>query len=85
MLHDVTTDTYDKANVTFWHGQKEDVLYRRQFFGYNLQTECHWIQAMNLADFTVPCGVIRVDKLRLFKKPVSLTLGAYGFPDTERR
>lgn len=36
---------------------------------------------MNLADFTVPCGVIRVDKLRLFKKPVSLTFGAYGFPD----
>ena len=81
VLHDVTTDTYDKANVTFWHGQKGDVLYRRQFFGYNLQTECHWIQAMNLADFTVPCGVIRVDKLRLFKKPVSLTFGAYGFPD----
>ena len=81
VLHDITTDTYDKANVTFWYGEKEQVLYRRQFFGYELETECHWIQAMNLADFVVPYGVIRVDKLRLFKKPISLTLGAYGFPD----
>lgn len=81
VLHDVTTDTYDKANVTFWHGEKDGVLYRRQFFGYELETECHWIQAMNLADYTVPYGVVRADKIRLFKKPVELTLGAYGFPD----
>lgn len=69
------------ANVTFWHGQKDGVLYRRQFFGYNLETECHWIQAMNLADFAVPYGILRVDRLRLFKAPVTLTLGSYGFPD----
>lgn len=81
VLHDVTTDTYSKANVTFWHGQKDEVLYRRQFFDYELETECHWIQAMNLADFTVPYGVCRVDKMRFFKKPIELTLGAYGFPD----
>ena len=81
VLHDVTTDTYDKANVTFWHGEKDGVLYRRQFFGYELETECHWIQAMNLADYTVPYGVVRANKIRLFKKPVELTLGAYGFPD----
>ena len=81
VLHDVTTDTYDKANVTFWHGEKDGVLYRRQFFGYELETECHWIQAINLADYTVPYGVVRADKIRLFKKPVELTLGAYGFPD----
>lgn len=81
VLHDVTTDTYDKANVTFWHGEKGGVLYRRQFFGYELETECHWIQAVNLADYTVPYGVVRVDKIRLFRKPIGLTLGAYGFPD----
>lgn len=81
VLHDLTDDTYDKANVTFWHGEREGVLYRRQFFGYELETECHWIQAVNLADYTVPYGIMRVDKLRLFKKPVVLTLGAYGFPD----
>ena len=36
---------------------------------------------MNLADLTVPCGILRVDKLRLHRTPVRLTLGAYGFPD----
>lgn len=81
VLHDVTTDTYDRANVTFWHGERDGVLYRRQFFGYELETECHWIQAVNLADYTVPYGVMRADKIRLFRKPVGLTLGAYGFPD----
>lgn len=70
-----------RANVTFWHGQRDGVLYRRQFFGYNLETECHWTQAINLADFAVPYGILRVDRLRLYKAPVSLTLGSYGFPD----
>ncbi len=74
-------DGIGKANVTFWRGQKDDVLYRRQFFNYTLDKECHWIQAVNLADFTVPYGILRADKLRLHKAPVSLTLGSYGFPD----
>lgn len=39
------------------------------------------MQAMNLADFTVPYGVLRADKLRLYSCPVRLTLGSYGFPD----
>ena len=81
VLHDVTTDTYDRANVTFWHGERDGVLYRRQFFGYDLGTECHWMQAVNLADYAVPYGVMRADKIRLCRKPVELTLGAYGFPD----
>lgn len=70
-----------KANATFWYGQKDGVLYRRQFFGYTLEKECHWIQAMNLADFALPYGILRVDGLRLHKAPVTLTLGSYGFPD----
>ena len=37
--------------------------------------------AVNLADFTVPYGIVRVDKHRLFRRPVQFTLGAYGFPD----
>lgn len=81
VLHDILAETFENANVTFWHGEKDGVLYRRQFFGYNLETECHWIQAINLADFAVPYGIMRVDRMRLFKKPVELTLGAYGFPD----
>jgi hypothetical protein len=83
ILHDITTDTYENANVTFWHGEKNEVLYRRQFFNYNLETETHWIQAINLADFIVPYGIIRADRMRFFKKPISLTLGSYGFPDND--
>lgn len=75
------TDISGKANVTFWHGQKEGVLYRRQFFDFSPDRECHWIQAINLADFPVAYGIVRVDKLRLHKAPAILTLGSYGFPD----
>lgn len=72
-----------RANVTYWAGQKEGVLYRRQYFDFHLASEKHWIQGMNLADFSVSHGLIRVDKLRLHKRPVSLTLGSYGFPDQD--
>ncbi len=81
VLKDLTSGNYERCNVTFWHGEKEGVLFRRQFFNYDLAGECHWKQAMNLADFIVPYGVIRVDKVRLYRRPISLTLGAYGFPD----
>ena len=81
VLKDITSGQKSLANATFWCGEKNGVLYRRQFFDYNLQAEAHWIQAVNLADFTVPYGVVRVDKHRLFKRPVQFTLGAYGFPD----
>lgn len=81
VLKDTTTGNLSRANATFWHGEKEGVLYRRQFFDYNLGTEMHWLQAVNLADFTVPYGIMRVDKLRLHRRPISMTLGAYGFPD----
>lgn len=39
------------------------------------------MQALNLADFPVEYGILRADKLRLYCCPVTLTLGAYGFPD----
>lgn len=81
VLEDLTYGTFEKGNVTFWNGNKEGVLYRRQFFHYDLGKETHWMQAMNLADFPVPYGIIRVDKVRLHRRPISLTLGAYGFPD----
>ena len=81
VLKDVATGSVEKANVTFWHGSRQGVLYRRQFFDYNLQDETMWMQAMNLADFPVPNGIFRVDKHKLFRRPVIFTLGAYGFPD----
>ncbi|OPJ64769.1 DUF2264 domain-containing protein [Clostridium oryzae] len=81
VLQDLTTGNYEKCNVTFWHGKKDEILYRRQFFNYELSKEATWMQAVNLADFPVSHGIIRVDKLRLYRRPISLTLGAYGFPD----
>ncbi len=81
VLFDKNDGTYKKCNVTFWNGERDNVLYRRQFFGYNLADECHWINAMNLADIPVAYGLIRVDKARLFRPNLKLTLGTYGFPD----
>lgn len=81
VLRDTATGALSRANVTFWHGEEKGVLYRRQFFDYRLNTEAHWLQALNLADFAVPFGIMRVDKLRLHRCPVELTLGSYGFPD----
>lgn len=83
VLKDITTGELLKCNVTFFRGMRDQVLYRRQFFNYNLKTEATWLHALNLADFVVPYGVIRVDKQRLFRRPVSFTLGAYGFPDNQ--
>ncbi len=85
VLHDLDRDDYETCNATFWHGQRDGVLYRRQFFNYRLDTETHWNQAVNLADIVMPCGILRVDKLRLYKQNVELTLGAYGFPDNGAR
>lgn len=81
VLKDITRGNIEKCNVTLWHGAKEGVLYRRQFFDYALTKETHWMQALNLADFPVEYGILRADKLRLYRSPITLTLGAYGFPD----
>ena len=81
VLHDLRQDSYEKCNVIFWCGMQDEVLYRRQFFQYRLSVENHWRQALSLADLTVPYGILRVDKLRLYRAGIELTLGAYGFPD----
>ncbi len=81
VLEDLTSNKVEKANAIFWHGNNEGILYRRQFFDFKLDKETMWMQAMNLSDFPVANGLIRVDKVRLYRRPVSLTLGAYGFPD----
>lgn len=81
VLRDVTSGSVSLANATFWSGLREGVLYRRQLFDYRLDAEMHWIQGMYLADFPVEYGIMRVDKLKLHRRPVELTLGAYGFPD----
>ena len=81
LLFDADAKEPARGNMTFWCGEKQGVLYRRQFFDGNLETEQHWFQALNLADFPVERGIMRVDKLRLIRRPVRVTLGSYGFPD----
>ncbi|MCR5825975.1 MAG: DUF2264 domain-containing protein [Oscillospiraceae bacterium] len=81
VLRDETSGREERANVCLWHGERDGVLYRRQFFDYTLERECMWMQALNLADFTVPYGLFRADRIRLYRRPVTLTLGAFGFPD----
>ena len=70
-----------KANATLWHGERGGILYRRQFCGYRASGESCWLTAFNLADFSVPYGLLRVDKLRTCRNPIEITLGSYGFPD----
>lgn len=81
VLKDLTDGKLSLANATFWGGARDGVLYRRQYFDYRLDTETHWLQGLFLADFPVAGGILRVDKMKLFKRPVRFTLGAYGFPD----
>ena len=70
-------------NAVFWAGHRDEILYRRAFFGYEQSSERHWVQSMDFADFTVTCGIVRVDKLMLYKRPVTVTLGSYGFSDNQ--
>lgn len=81
LLFDTNAEQPSRANLTLFCGERDGVLYRRQFFNGNLETEQHWLQAINLADFPVKRGILRADKLRLIRRPVTITLGAYGFPD----
>lgn len=83
VIEDLTSKEIERANMTCWCGSKDDILYRRLFFNYEMNRETTWMQVINLADFNIPYGILRVDKLRLYKRPVSITLGSYGFPDNE--
>ena len=81
VLKDLTSGNTDRANATLWYGEKDGVLYRKQFFKYVSEAGRHNIQSVNLADFTVPYGIVRADKMKIHRRPVKFTLGAYGFPD----
>lgn len=81
VLHNLRRGGYSLCNATYFAGERDGILYRRQFFDYRLDTELHWLQGLYLADFPVAEGILRVDKLKLFERPVSLTLGSFGIPD----
>ncbi len=81
IIKDLTTSNVLYGNVNLYSGEKDQVLYRRLYFDFDMETENHWNQAINLADFPIEKGLVRVDKLRLYRRPVLVTLGSYGFPD----
>lgn len=81
VLTDKTEGYRSYANITYWVGEQEGVLYRKQYFDYRTEVETHYMQCLYLADFPVAEGLFRVDKLKLWRRPVMLTLGSYGFPD----
>ena len=67
-------------NILMYAGEKDGVLYRKEYFDFEhtFQDKC----SIDLADFPVACGHVRVDKVRIPDKPYILTLGAFGMPDT---
>ena len=67
-------------NAVFLGGLRDGVLYRRACFDYAITKEKMWVQGMYYADFPVSLGILRADKLVLYKRPVTVTLGSYGFP-----
>ncbi len=81
VLKSLTDDHTELANVTFYAGVREGILYRRQLFDHDPSVEYHWQQVVDLADYPVPLGIMRVDRMRICKRPVKISLGAYGFPD----
>ena len=81
VLKELFSGTVLNVNAMLWARQRNNVLYRRAYFDFNEDRENCWIYGVNLADFPVANGLIRVDKHRLFRRPVQFTLGSYGFPD----
>lgn len=82
MIKEWETGVFHKPNTIFWQGRREDVLYRRCFFNYTSEMEEHWLHCVDLADFPVAEGLVRVDRLRLYRGGLTITLGSYGFPDS---
>ena len=80
-LIDESLHTKERINVILWHGEKEEVLYRKGYFNFTTEKSMHLLHAIYLADFTVPYGIVRVDKMFPWKRPFTFTLGSYGFPD----
>ncbi len=69
-------------NIIMYCGTKDGVLYRKQYFDFESTFQNK--ASIALADFVVPYGMIRVDRIQIPDKPYTLTLGSYSMPDCER-
>lgn len=66
-------------NILMYAGVKDGVMYRKEYFDFEFSFQNK--SCIDLADFPVANGIVRVDKTRLHDKPYTLTMGAYGMPD----
>lgn len=66
-------------NILMYGGVKDGVLYRKEYFDFEFSFQNK--SSIDLADFPVSCGMMRVDKVRIPDKPYVLTLGSYGMAD----
>ncbi len=66
-------------NIVLYGGMKDGVMYRKEYFDFRYCFQ--GAASVSLADFPVPHGMVRVDKMRIHQGPFTLTMGAYGFPE----
>ena len=85
MQYSVTYDGRPKSlipNILMYGGVKDGVLYRKEYFEFEFTFQNQ--ASIDLADFPVADGIVRVDRTRIPDKPYTLTLGSYGMPDVDR-
>ncbi len=76
-----TGDGYSRANAIYWCGERDGVLYRREFFNFDFVSKGK-TKIVDLADFAVPYGIFRADRFIMRgKDDAEITLSSYGFPD----
>ncbi|MCQ2770715.1 MAG: DUF2264 domain-containing protein [Clostridia bacterium] len=68
-------------NAILYGGFKDDIFYRRLFFGYDRPDWCGRRTTMILADTTLPNGILRCDKMTTYDNPGHFVLSSFGFPD----
>lgn len=84
MQYCLTTGSGDERktflpNILMYGGTRDGVLYRKEYFDFDFTFQDK--SSIDLADFPVSNGTVRVDKVRIPDKPYQLTLGAYGIAD----
>lgn len=85
MQYSLTYDGRAKSlvpNIVMYGGEKEGILYRKEYFEFEFTFQN--AASIDLADFPVADGIVRVDRTRIPDKPYTLTLGSYGMPDVDR-
>ncbi len=65
-------------NICMYAGVRGQVLYRKVYFDFQFTFQDQ--ASIDLADIPVSLGTVHIDKVRIPRKPYSLTLGAYGLP-----